>query len=167
MGHIELAAPVSHIWFFKTLPSKIGTLLDMTMADLEKVLYFDVVHRARSRQTNLPEDAGHLRGPSTSEIMRTLRRERPYAWAWARKPSSGLLEELDLEKCRCSCSEESQTTKSQTKKKKLTKRLKVVEAFLESGNKPRMDDPRTSSRSFRRNCALWFRSTAAVSPRPT
>ena len=53
MGHIELAAPVAHIWFLKTLPSKIGTLLDMTMADLEKVLYFDSYIVLDPGQTNL------------------------------------------------------------------------------------------------------------------
>ncbi|MEI3478366.1 MAG: hypothetical protein V8Q84_03795 [Bilophila sp.] len=53
MGHIELAAPVAHIWFLKTLPSKIGTLLDMTMADLEKVLYFDSYIVLNPGSTNL------------------------------------------------------------------------------------------------------------------
>ena len=63
MGHIELAAPVAHIWFLKTLPSKIGTLLDMTMADLEKVLYFDSYIVLDSRPDQSAEAAGHLRGP--------------------------------------------------------------------------------------------------------
>jgi DNA-directed RNA polymerase subunit beta' len=134
MGHIELAAPVAHIWFLKTLPSKIGTLLDITMADLEKVLYFDsfivldpgetplkkhqVVSEDQYFQVidHFGEDA--LKVGMGAETVRTM------------------LEALDLPTLRVELREESQATRSQTKKKKITKRLKIVEAFLESGNKP-------------------------------
>ena len=134
MGHIELAAPVAHIWFLKTLPSKIGTLLDITMADLEKVLYFDsfivldpgetplkkhqVVSEDQYFQVidHFGEDA--LKVGMGAETVRTM------------------LEALDLPTLRVELREESQNTRSQTKKKKITKRLKIVEAFLESGNKP-------------------------------
>jgi len=134
MGHIELAAPVAHIWFLKTLPSKIGTLLDITMADLEKVLYFDSfivldpgetplkLHQVVSEDQyfqvidHFGEDA--LEVGMGAETVRTM------------------LQALDLPALRAELREESQTTKSQTKKKKFTKRLKIVEAFLESGNKP-------------------------------
>ncbi|BCS90240.1 DNA-directed RNA polymerase subunit beta' [Pseudodesulfovibrio sediminis] len=134
MGHIELAAPVAHIWFLKTLPSKIGTLLDITMADLEKVLYFDSfivldpgetplkTHQVVSEDQyfqvidHFGEDA--LEVGMGAETVRTM------------------LQALDLPTLRAELRDESQTTRSQTKKKKITKRLKIVEAFLESGNKP-------------------------------
>ncbi|WP_419787481.1 DNA-directed RNA polymerase subunit beta' [Pseudodesulfovibrio sp.] len=134
MGHIELAAPVAHIWFLKTLPSKIGTLLDITMADLEKVLYFDSfivldpgetplkMHQVISEDQyfqvidHFGEDA--LKVGMGAETVRTM------------------LEALDLPTLRVELREESESTRSQTKKKKITKRLKIVEAFLESGNKP-------------------------------
>ncbi|MDD3312674.1 DNA-directed RNA polymerase subunit beta' [Pseudodesulfovibrio sp.] len=134
MGHIELAAPVAHIWFLKTLPSKIGTLLDITMADLEKVLYFDsfivldpgetplkkhqVVSEDQYFQVidHFGEDA--LKVGMGAETVRTM------------------LEALDLPTLRVELREEAESTRSQTKKKKITKRLKIVEAFLESGNKP-------------------------------
>ena len=134
MGHIELAAPVAHIWFLKTLPSKIGTLLDITMADLEKVLYFDSfivldpgetplkTHQVVSEDQyfqvidHFGEDA--LEVGMGAETVRTM------------------LEALDLPTLRTELREEAATTRSQTKKKKITKRLKIVEAFLESGNRP-------------------------------
>ncbi|MBP3730875.1 MAG: DNA-directed RNA polymerase subunit beta', partial [Mailhella sp.] len=134
MGHIDLAAPVAHIWFLKTLPSKIGTLLDMTMADLEKVLYFDsyvvldpgsssfakmqVISEDQYLQYVEQNGDGSLKVGMGAESIR------------------GLLEELDLPVLKEELRRESQETKSQTKKKKLTKRLKIVEAFLESNNKP-------------------------------
>ncbi len=134
MGHIELAAPVAHIWFLKTLPSKIGTLLDMTMADLEKVLYFD---------SYVVMDPG----PSTLQRLQTISEDQylqviDHYGEDVVKVGMGaeairhLLEELNLIELRTQLREESQATRSQTKKKKLTKRLKILEAFLESGNKP-------------------------------
>lgn len=133
MGHIELAAPVAHIWFLKTLPSKIGTLLDITMSDLEKVLYFDSyivldpgdtplkMHQIISEDQyfqvvdHYGEEA--IKVGMGAETIRTL------------------LEAIDMEALRHELREESISTRSQTKKKKLTKRLKIVEAFIDSGNK--------------------------------
>ncbi len=134
MGHIELAAPVAHIWFLKTLPSKIGTLLDMTMADLEKVLYFDSYVVLDPGQTNLTK----MQVISEDQYLQVLERygDEALKVGMGAEAVRGLLEELDLEKLRVELREESQTTKSQTKKKKLTKRLKIVEAFLESNNRP-------------------------------
>ncbi|MCH5277839.1 MAG: DNA-directed RNA polymerase subunit beta' [Desulfovibrionaceae bacterium] len=134
MGHIELAAPVAHIWFLKTLPSKIGTLLDMTMADLEKVLYFDSYVVLDPGQTNLAK----MQVISEDQYLQMLDRYGDDALkvGMGAEAVRGLLEELNLEKLRVELREESQTTKSQTKKKKLTKRLKIVEAFIESNNKP-------------------------------
>ena len=134
MGHIELAAPVAHIWFLKTLPSKIGTLLDITMADLEKVLYFDSYIVLDPANTNLTK----LQVISEDQYLQVLDHygEESFVVGMGAEAIRGLLEALDMEKLRIELREESQTTRSQTKKKKLTKRLKIVEAFLESGNKP-------------------------------
>lgn len=134
MGHIELAAPVAHIWFLKTLPSKIGTLLDMTMADLEKVLYFDSYIVLDPGTTNLQK----MQVISEDQYLQYIEHfgEEALTVGMGAESIRGLLEELDLDRLKIELREESQTTKSQTKKKKLTKRLKIVEAFLESGNRP-------------------------------
>ncbi len=134
MGHIELAAPVAHIWFLKTLPSKIGTLLDMTMADLEKVLYFDSYIVLDPGSTNLTK----MQVISEDQYLQVIDHygEDALTVGMGAEAVRSLLEELNLEELRVQLREESQATKSQTKKKKLTKRLKIVEAFLESNNKP-------------------------------
>ena len=133
MGHIELAAPVAHIWFLKTLPSKIGTLLDMTMADLEKVLYFDSYIVMDPKETNLKK----CQVISEDQYLQIIDAygEDALRVSMGAEAARELLEELNLEALRAELREESQSTKSQTKKKKLTKRLKIVEAFLESGNR--------------------------------
>ncbi len=134
MGHIELAAPVSHLWFLKTLPSKIGTILDMTMADLEKVLYFDSYIVLDPGPTTLTK----MQVISEEQYLQVLDHygEDVIQVGMGAEAVRSLLEELNLDKLRVELREESQSTKSQTKKKKLTKRLKVVESFLESQNKP-------------------------------
>lgn len=134
MGHIELAAPVAHIWFLKSLPSKIGTLLDMTMADLEKVLYFDSYIILDPGETTLQKK----QVISEEQYFQILDHYNDNAITVGMGAESIkiLLQELDLAHLRVELREESQSTRSQTKKKKLAKRLKIVEAFLESGNKP-------------------------------
>ncbi len=134
MGHIELAAPVAHIWFLKTLPSKIGTLLDITMADLEKVLYFDSFIVLDPGSTNLTK----LQVISEDQYFQVIDHygEEALVVGMGAEAVRKLLDELDLEQLKVQLRDESQATRSQTKKKKLTKRLKIVEAFLESGNKP-------------------------------
>ncbi len=135
MGHIELAAPVAHIWFLKTLPSKIGTLLDMTMADLEKVLYFDSYIVLDPGQTNL-QKRQVLSEEQYLQVLDHYGGEDVLTVGMGAEAVRSLLEELDLEKLRIELREEGEATKSQTKKKKITKRLKIVEAFLESENRP-------------------------------
>ncbi len=134
MGHIELAAPVAHIWFLKTLPSKIGTLLDITMADLEKVLYFDSFIVLEPGETPLKKH----QIISEDQYFQVIEHfgEDALEVGMGAETVRKLLEAIELETLRVELREESQSTRSQTKKKKLTKRLKVVEAFLESGNKP-------------------------------
>jgi len=133
MGHIELAAPVSHIWFLKSLPSKIGTLLDMTMADLEKVLYFDAYMVIDPGQTTLTKKQV-VSEDQYLQIIDTYGEDAIKVGMGA-EVIKDLLMEIELEKLKSELREESQATRSQTKKKKLAKRLKIVEAFLESENK--------------------------------
>jgi DNA-directed RNA polymerase subunit beta' len=134
MGHIELAAPVAHIWFLKTLPSKIGTLLDITMADLEKVLYFDSFIVLDPGETPLKKH----QVVSEDQYFQVIDHfgEDALKVGMGAETVRVMLEALDLPQLRIELREESQSTRSQTKKKKITKRLKIVEAFLESGNKP-------------------------------
>ncbi|HBE94881.1 MAG TPA: DNA-directed RNA polymerase subunit beta' [Desulfovibrio sp.] len=134
MGHIELAAPVAHIWFLKTLPSKIGTLLDITMADLEKVLYFDSYIVLEPGDTPLKK----LQVISEDQYLQVMDHygEDAVKVGMGAESIRKLLDAIDLETLRAELREESQSTRSQTKKKKLTKRLKIVEAFLDSGNRP-------------------------------
>ncbi len=134
MGHIELAAPVAHIWFLKTLPSKIGTLLDITMADLEKVLYFDSYIVLDPGDTSLKR----LQVLGEDQYLQVIDHygEDVVKVGMGAETVRKLLEAINLEELRATLREESATTRSQTKKKKLTKRLKIVEAFIDSGNKP-------------------------------
>ena len=134
MGHIELAAPVAHIWFLKTLPSKIGTLLDITMADLEKVLYFDSYIVLDPGDTSLKK----LQVLGEDQYAQVIDHygEDVVQVGMGAETIRKLLEAINLEELRATLREESSSTRSQTKKKKLTKRLKIVEAFIESGNKP-------------------------------
>ncbi|MFP4071626.1 MAG: DNA-directed RNA polymerase subunit beta' [Desulfovibrionales bacterium] len=134
MGHIELASPVAHIWFLKSLPSKIGTLLDMTMTDLEKVLYFDSFIVLDPGQTSLTKQ----QVVSEDQYAQILEHygEDAIKVGMGAEAIRSLLTEIDLHTLRTELREENQSTRSQTKKKKIAKRLKVVEAFLESTNKP-------------------------------
>ncbi|MDE7469323.1 MAG: DNA-directed RNA polymerase subunit beta' [Desulfovibrionaceae bacterium] len=134
MGHIELATPVTHIWFLKTLPSKIGTLLNISMLDLEKVLYFDSYIVLDPGTTNL-EYAQVLTEEHYHQVIAHYG-EDSLTVGMGAEAIGILLERLDLEKLRIELRQEFQSTRSQTKKKRVIKRLKVVEAFLESNNKP-------------------------------
>ncbi|KPK10081.1 MAG: DNA-directed RNA polymerase subunit beta' [Acidithiobacillales bacterium SG8_45] len=133
MGHIELASPVAHIWFLKSLPSRMGLALDMTLRDIERVLYFEAYVVVEPGMTPLEKG--------------TLLNEEAYLNAIeeygdefdARMGAEAvreLLRGLDLEHERTVLREELGATKSETKIKKLTKRLKVIEAFITSGNHP-------------------------------
>ncbi|RME99063.1 MAG: DNA-directed RNA polymerase subunit beta', partial [Alphaproteobacteria bacterium] len=134
MGHIELAAPVAHIWFLKSLPSRIGLLLDMTLKNLERVLYFEsyiVIEPGLTplEQFQLLSEEDYLRAQDEFG-------EDAFTAGIGAEAIRRLLEELDLEGERVKLVEELATTKSVLKPKKIIKRLKVVEAFLESGNRP-------------------------------
>jgi len=133
LGHIELAAPVAHIWFLKSLPSKIGNLLDMTLKELEKVLYFDSYVIVKSDEPSL--SVGTL---LTEENYRQAKEQFPGKFTVGIGASAikEMLQGLDLEALSVMLRSEMRKTGSEAKRKKLAKRLNVVEAFRDSGNRP-------------------------------
>ncbi|MEJ5299950.1 MAG: DNA-directed RNA polymerase subunit beta' [Thermodesulforhabdaceae bacterium] len=135
MGHIELASPVAHIWFLRSLPSKIGNLLDLSLRDLERVLYFDsyIVLSAPSGVEKIKK--GDL---ITDEQYRKLAEELgpEFRAGIGAEAIQELLRELDLDAIIEELHQEIESTSSEAKKKKLGKRLRIVDAFRDSGNKP-------------------------------
>ncbi len=134
MGHIELAAPVAHIWFLKSLPSRIGLLLDMTLKDLERVLYFENYIVVEPGLTPLKEK----QLLSEEEFLKAQEEfgEDSFTAGIGAEAIRELLLAMDLEKLRDELRVEIAESTSELKPKKLAKRLKVIEAFIESGNKP-------------------------------
>jgi DNA-directed RNA polymerase subunit beta' len=134
MGHIELAAPVAHIWFLKSLPSRIGLLLDMTLKDLERVLYFENYIVLEPGLTTLKP----LQLLSEEDYLKAQEEfgEDSFTAAIGAEAIRELLKGLDLEKIAADLRVEIAESTSELKPKKLAKRLKVVEAFIQSGNKP-------------------------------
>ncbi len=133
MGHIELASPVAHIWFLKSLPSRIGLLLDMTLRDIERVLYFEAFVVVDPGMTEL-ERGQLLNDEVYLEAMEQYGDE--FDARMGAEAIRDLLRQIDLEEEIRTLREELPTTNSETKIKKITKRLKLIEAFYESGNKP-------------------------------
>ncbi|GGA90938.1 DNA-directed RNA polymerase subunit beta' [Neiella marina] len=133
MGHIELASPVAHIWFLKSLPSRIGLLLDMTLRDIERVLYFESFVVTEPGMTNL--ERGQL---LTEETYLDSLEEHgdDFEAKMGAEAILDLLKEIDLAAEIEAMREELPTINSETKRKKVTKRLKLMEAFHHSGNKP-------------------------------
>ncbi len=133
MAHISLAAPVAHIWFLKSLPSKIGSLLDLTLKELERVLYFESHIVIESEIPDIP--VGMLMSDETYQQNLEQFGEK-FKVGIGAEAIHYLLENLDLDEVSRELREEMQKTKSEAKRKKLGKRLRVVEAFRGSGNKP-------------------------------
>ncbi|MDK9709243.1 MAG: DNA-directed RNA polymerase subunit beta' [Desulforhopalus sp.] len=133
LGHIKLAAPVAHIWFLKSLPSKIGAVLDMTLKQLEKILYFEQYAVIESSVDGMP--VGTL---LTEEKYRQSLEEHPgkFKVGIGAEAIRELLSGQDLVSLSVQLREEMLATNSQTKRQKLGKRLFVIEAFRDSGNKP-------------------------------
>jgi DNA-directed RNA polymerase subunit beta' len=133
LGHIKLAAPVAHIWFLKSLPSKIGAVLDLTLKQLERILYFEQYAVVESEAEGLP--VGTL---LTEEKYRQAREEFPaqFRVGIGAEAIRELLSDIDLVELSKTLREEMSSTNSQTKRLKLGKRLFVVEAFRDSGNQP-------------------------------
>jgi len=133
MGHIELASPVAHIWFLKSLPSRIGLLLDMTLRDIERVLYFESYVVTDPGMTTL-EHGQLLTDEQYYESMEEFGDE--FSAKMGAEAVQDLMMQLDLEGEIARLREEIPATNSETKIKKLSKRLKLMEAFANSGNKP-------------------------------
>ncbi|UVK77877.1 MAG: RNA polymerase subunit beta' [Sodalis sp. Fse] len=133
MGHIELASPIAHIWFLKSLPSRIGLLLDMPLRDIERVLYFESYVVVEGGMTNL-----ECRQILTEEQYLNALEEfgDEFEAKMGAEAIQALLKNMDLEQECEQLREELQETHSETKRKKLTKRIKLLEAFVHSGNKP-------------------------------
>ena len=134
MGHIELASPVAHIWFLKGVPSRIGTLLDMTLKQLERVLYFENYVVVDPKNTSLKE-----KELLTEDKFRQLTEEHGTSGFRAEMGAEAirdLLKRIDLDQLGKELHLRINEANSTAVKKKLTKRLKVVEAFRKSGNRP-------------------------------
>ncbi len=134
LGHIELASPCSHVWFFKGLPSRIGYLLDITLRELERVLYFEAY---------VVVDPGEVPSLSKAEVItderkRQLESEFPgqFVAMMGAEGIKELLKKIDVESLSLYIRERMQTEASAQKKLKYAKRLRVVESFRKSGNKP-------------------------------
>ena len=134
MGHIDLATPVAHIWFLKSLPSRIGTLLDVTLKELEKVLYFESYVVVDPGKTPLQE----------RELLSETRYRKLYEEYGPDAFRAGmgaeaireLLKKLDIDKLFVDLRQEMKEATSEARRKKISKRLKVVAAFKNSGNRP-------------------------------
>jgi DNA-directed RNA polymerase subunit beta' len=134
LGHINLATPVAHIWFLKSLPSRIGNLLDMTLKDLEKVLYSEsyVVVNPKESGLQLGEILTEERYTKLAEEMG----EEAFVAGIGAEAIRELLKVIDIHSMSEQLRGEMREATSEAKRKKLAKRLKVVDAFRESGNKP-------------------------------
>ena len=133
MAHIELASPVAHIWFLKSLPSRIGLMLDMTLREIERVLYFEAFVVVEPGMTELE------RGQLLTDEMYLDALEQYGDEFDARMGAEAVREMLmtiDLQREVLQVREDMDATRSETKIKRLSKRLKLVESFIESGNKP-------------------------------
>jgi len=133
MGHIELASPVAHIWFLKSLPSRIGLMLDMTLRDIERILYFEAyvvvdAGLAPLERGQILTEEQYLQASEEhgDEFVAKMGAEAVYE----------LLKTIDLNGELLRLKEEIASTNSETKLKRLSKRIKLVEAFIESGNRP-------------------------------
>ncbi|MDE3060569.1 MAG: DNA-directed RNA polymerase subunit beta', partial [Pseudomonadota bacterium] len=134
MGHIELASPVAHIWFLKSLPSRIGILLDMTLKDLEKILYFESYVVVEPGLT--PFSLGELLSEEQYYEAQEKYGDGTFTAQIGAEAIKTMLMAVDLKKEKENARAELAETTSEAKRKKLVKRLKLVEAFLDSNNKP-------------------------------
>jgi len=133
MGHIELASPVAHIWFLKSLPSRIGLLLDMTLRDIERILYFESFVVTDPGMTTL-ERGQLLNDEQYYEALEEFGDD--FQAKMGAEAIQDLMADMDIEEEANELREEIPNTNSETKLKKLTKRLKLLDGFINSGNKP-------------------------------
>ena len=133
MGHIDLASPVAHIWFLKSLPSRIGLMMDITLRDIERVLYFESFIVIDPGMTTL-ERCQLLNDEQYYEALEEFGDD--FDARMGAEAVQMLLADLNLKEEIATLREEIPATNSETKIKKLSKRLKLMEAFYKSGNKP-------------------------------
>ena len=134
MGHIELASPVAHIWFLKSLPSRISMVLDMPLKDVERVLYFEYYIVTEPGLTDLKQN--QLLSEEECARFQDDYGEDSFTVSIGAEAIQGLLRQLELDAETEKLREELRTTTSEIKLKKASKRLKLLEAFIDSGNKP-------------------------------
>ena len=134
MGHIELASPVAHIWFLKSLPSRIGLMLDMTLKDLERVLYFDNYVVVEPGLTPLKQH--QLLSEDEYIDAQDEYGDDAFTAMIGAEALQNILSGMDLEEELATLRMDLKETNSEAKRKKLVKRLKLVEAFVESGTRP-------------------------------
>jgi DNA-directed RNA polymerase subunit beta' len=134
LGHIDLATPVAHIWFLKSLPSRIGNLLDLTLKELEKILYFEALI------VTDPKDTPLQRGELLSEDQYRKRKEEygpdAFVAGMGAEAIREMLRQIDVNELSVKLRQEMRDATSEAKRKKIAKRLKVVESFKDSGNRP-------------------------------
>ena len=134
MGHIELASPVAHIWFLKSLPSRIGLIMDMTLKELERVLYFENFIVIEPGMT--PLKPFQLLNEEEYYAAQDEYGEENFRAGIGAEAMKEILSDLDLEEERVKVEEDLRETGSEAKRKKLVKRLKLIDAFIESGTRP-------------------------------
>ena len=134
LGHIDLATPVAHIWFLKSLPSRIGNVLDLTMKDLEKVLYCEAYIVINPKETGL--EKGQLLSEDEFYKAQETFGETSFDAGMGAEAVKKLLEEIDVIALSDQLREEMKTSNSEAKRKKIAKRLKIVTALRDSANKP-------------------------------
>ncbi len=161
MGHIELACPVVHIWFLKSLPSKIGNLLDLTLKELEKILYFEAYVVVDGGDTDL------TKGMLLSEEKYRQSREEfgsRFKAGMGAEAIREMLKVVELEPLSQQVRAEMLKTGSDAKIKKLGKRLKIIDAFRESGQRPEWMVMEVIPGAASGPAGPWCTWTAAASP---
>ncbi|MEM7046693.1 MAG: DNA-directed RNA polymerase subunit beta' [Pseudomonadota bacterium] len=134
MGHIELAAPVAHIWFLKSLPSRIGLMMDMTLRDLERVLYYEMFVVTQPGLTDLR--VGQLLSEADLAKAKQDYDEGSFEAGIGAEAIKEILSSIDLESEQKILREDLAASSSETKRKKLVKRLKLIESFITSRTRP-------------------------------
>ena len=132
MGHIELAVPVAHIWFLKSMPSRLGLVLDMTAKALESVIYYEKYVVTDPKNTSLE----YMQFLSDEEYQKEVDAGSEFEAKMGAEAVRDLLKNLNLEKLAVELEEQMKATRSKQIKKKLAKRLKLIQGFIESGTRP-------------------------------
>jgi DNA-directed RNA polymerase subunit beta' len=134
MGHIELASPAAHIWFMKSLPSRVGLMLDMTLKELERVLYFENFVVLEPGMT--PYKQHQLMSEEEYIAAQDEYGEESFRAGIGAEAIKEMLEAINLQEQRVTVRDDLRDTTSEAKRKKYVKRLKLIEAFIESGTRP-------------------------------